>query len=54
MMRTEGFTRKIALHEMDRLEEYDYTTCLYIPPVKLRILRNLISDLVRVMDMLSP
>ena len=45
--------RKIALHEMDRLEEYDYTTCLYIPPVKLRDLEEFdFRDLVRVMDML--
>ncbi|MGI5851278.1 MAG: nucleoside triphosphate pyrophosphohydrolase [Clostridiales bacterium] len=45
--------KRIALHEMDRLDEYDYTTCLYIPPVKLRDLEEFdFRDLVRVMDML--
>ena len=43
----------IPLHEMDRLEEYDHTTCLYVPSVDFTKLEEFgFNHLVKVMDML--
>ncbi|HZJ56701.1 MAG TPA: nucleoside triphosphate pyrophosphohydrolase [Clostridia bacterium] len=45
--------RKVALSEVDKQWEYDYSTCLYIPPVELVGLEEFdFRDLVRVMEAL--
>lgn len=45
--------KKIALYELDRLKEYDPTTCLYIPPIELIKLEEFdFKHLVRIMEIL--
>jgi len=45
--------RKIPLYELDRLKEYDPTTCLYIPPVELVKLEEFgFEHLVKIMEIL--
>ncbi|NLI60351.1 MAG: nucleoside triphosphate pyrophosphohydrolase [Clostridiales bacterium] len=43
----------IPLHQMDRLEEYDYTTCLYLPALDLTELEEFaFGHLVKIMEIL--
>jgi tetrapyrrole methylase family protein/MazG family protein len=44
---------ELPLHQIDRLEEYDHTTCLYIPPVDLLDLDSFnFGHLLKIMDIL--
>ena len=46
-------SQEISLHQLDRLEEYDYTTCLYIPPVDFVKLEEFdFGHLVKIMEIL--
>ncbi len=44
---------RVPIHEIDRLKEYDHTTCLYIPPVDFSDLEDFdFGHLVKIMEML--